>query len=301
MAASTSACFRPPPPLSASATLRPAELSSSSAISFPFNLSADVRGLGLRLASSPSSSPLKVVCMRGSKGGKKEKTAKPDPVYRNRLVSMFVNRVLKNGKKSLAYFIMYRALRRVQEKTGQNPLAVLRDAVQGVTPDVAVKSRRVGGATQQVPVEVDTTQGKALAIRWLLVAARKRQGRDMVFKLSNELIDAAKGSAATVVTKDSWEKSILKSDTPVLVEFHASWCGPCKMVHRVIDELAGEYQGRIQCFVLNADNDSDIAEDYDIKAVPVVLLFKNGEKQETVVGTMPKEFYAAAIERVLKP
>ncbi|CAI0557314.1 unnamed protein product [Linum tenue] len=198
MAASTSACFRPPPPLSASATLRPAELSSSSAISFPFNLSADVRGLGLRLASSPSSSPLKVVCMRGSKGGKKEKTAKPDPVYRNRLVSMFVNRVLKNGKKSLAYFIMYRALRRVQEKTGQNPLAVLRDAVQGVTPDVAVKSRRVGGATQQVPVEVDTTQGKALAIRWLLVAARKRQGRDMVFKLSNELIDAAKGSGDAI-------------------------------------------------------------------------------------------------------
>ncbi|CAI0556917.1 unnamed protein product [Linum tenue] len=108
-------------------------------------------------------------------------------------------------------------------------------------------------------------------------------------------------NAAAVVTKDSWEKSILKSDTPVLVEFHASWCGPCKMVHRVIDELAGEYQGRIQCFVLNADNDSEIAEDYDIKAVPVVLLFKNGEKQETVVGTMPKEFYAAAIERVLKP
>ncbi|CAI0447331.1 unnamed protein product [Linum tenue] len=73
------------------------------------------------------------------------------------------------------------------------------------------------------------------------------------------------------------------------------------MVHRVIDELAGEYEGRIQCFVLNADNDSQIAEEYEIKAVPVVLLFKNGEKQETVVGTMPKEFYAAAIERVLKP
>ncbi|CAN1278599.1 Thioredoxin M3, chloroplastic [Linum perenne] len=73
------------------------------------------------------------------------------------------------------------------------------------------------------------------------------------------------------------------------------------MVHRVIDELAGEYKGKIQCFVLNADNDLQIAEEYEIKAVPVVLLFKNGEKRETVVGTMPKEFYAAAIERVLKP
>lgn len=71
------------------------------------------------------------------------------------------------------------------------------------------------------------------------------------------------------------------------------------MVHRVIDEIATEYAGKLKCFTLNADNDLPIAETYDIKAVPVVLLFKNGEKCETVVGTMPKEFYVAAIERVL--
>ncbi|KAJ7967466.1 Thioredoxin [Quillaja saponaria] len=105
---------------------------------------------------------------------------------------------------------------------------------------------------------------------------------------------------ANVVTRDSWEKSILNSETPVLIEFYANWCGPCRMVHRVIDEIAVEYAGRLKCFVLNTDNDVQLAEDYEIKAVPVVLLFKNGQKCDKVVGTMPKEFYVAAIERVLK-
>ncbi|GKB61013.1 thioredoxin M3, chloroplastic-like protein [Tanacetum coccineum] len=104
---------------------------------------------------------------------------------------------------------------------------------------------------------------------------------------------------ATVVTGQSWNTSVLNSKTPVLVELYASWCGPCQMVHRVIDEIAGEYAGKIKCFMLNADQDPLIAEEYDVKAVPIVLLFKNGQKCESVVGTMPKKFYVAAIERAL--
>ncbi|KAJ4889265.1 hypothetical protein Rs2_29013 [Raphanus sativus] len=104
---------------------------------------------------------------------------------------------------------------------------------------------------------------------------------------------------AAQVTQSSWENSVLKSETPVLVEFYTSWCGPCRMVHRIINEIAGDYAGKLNCYVLDADSDSLVAEEYEIKAVPVVLLFKNGEKRESIVGTMPKEFYISAIERVL--
>ncbi|CAN8272254.1 unnamed protein product [Cochlearia groenlandica] len=109
----------------------------------------------------------------------------------------------------------------------------------------------------------------------------------------------ARESKAAEVTERSWENSVLKSETPVLVEFYTSWCGPCRMVHRIINELSGDYAGKLNCYVLNADSDSLVAEEYEIKVVPVVLLFKNGEKRESIVGTMPKEFYVSAIERVL--
>ncbi|KAD5318114.1 hypothetical protein E3N88_18060 [Mikania micrantha] len=100
---------------------------------------------------------------------------------------MLVNRILKHEKKSLAYQIIYRAVKKIEQKTETNPLSVLRQAIHGVTPGIAVKARRVGGSTHQVPIEIGSTQGKALAIRWLLAASRKRPGRNMAFKLSSEL------------------------------------------------------------------------------------------------------------------
>lgn len=97
-------------------------------------------------------------------------------------------------------------MKKIQQKTETNPLSVLRQAIRGVTPDIAVKARRVGGSTHQVPIEIGSTQGKALAIRWLLAASRKRPGRNMAFKLSSELVDAAKGSGDAIRKKEETHK-----------------------------------------------------------------------------------------------
>ncbi|KAK8949792.1 hypothetical protein KSP40_PGU003053 [Platanthera guangdongensis] len=115
---------------------------------------------------------------------------------------MLVNRILKHGKKSLPYQIIYRAVKKIQQKTEANPLSVLRQAIRVVTPDIAVKARRVGGSTHQVPIEIGFTQGKALAISWLLGASRKRPGRNMAFQLSSELVDAAKGRGDAIRKKE---------------------------------------------------------------------------------------------------
>nr|YP_009732753.1 ribosomal protein S7 [Buxbaumia aphylla]QHU77095.1 ribosomal protein S7 [Buxbaumia aphylla] len=132
----------------------------------------------------------------------RKKAGKPDPIYRNRLVNMLVNRILKHGKKSLAYRILYKAMKNIGQKTKKNPLSILRQAIRRVTPNVTVKARRIGGSTYQVPIEIKSTQGKALAIRWLLGASRKRSGQNIALKLSYELIDAAKDNGDAVRKKE---------------------------------------------------------------------------------------------------
>nr|YP_010411647.1 ribosomal protein S7 [Tephrocactus geometricus]URP30740.1 ribosomal protein S7 [Tephrocactus geometricus] len=136
------------------------------------------------------------------RGTVEKKTAKPDPIYRKRLVNMLVNRILKRGKKSLAYQIFYRALKEIQQKTKKNPIFVLRRAIRRVTPYVAVKARRVKRSTRQIPVEIGSKQGKALSIRWLLEAAKKRPDQNMAFKLSSELVDATEGRGGAIRKKE---------------------------------------------------------------------------------------------------
>nr|QFG71106.1 ribosomal protein S7 [Mammillaria supertexta] len=136
------------------------------------------------------------------RGTVEKRTAKYDPIHRNRLVNMVVNRILKRGKKSLAYQIIYRALKMIHQKKEPNPLSVLRKAIQRVSPRVGVKPRRVKGSTRQIPIAIRPRKRKVLAIRWLLGAARKRPGKNMAFKLSSELVDAAKGSGGAIRKKE---------------------------------------------------------------------------------------------------
>nr|YP_009426294.1 ribosomal protein S7 [Diplazium bellum]YP_009426314.1 ribosomal protein S7 [Diplazium bellum]ASU94955.1 ribosomal protein S7 [Diplazium bellum]ASU94956.1 ribosomal protein S7 [Diplazium bellum] len=136
----------------------------------------------------------------------RKKNIESDPIYRNRLVNMLVDRILKNGKKSLAYQIFYQAMKRIRQKTNRNPLSVLRQAVRGVTPDVVTETKRVGGSTYRVPVEVVPAEGKALAIRWSLIACRKRSGRSMASRSSDELMDAARNSGSAIRKKEETHK-----------------------------------------------------------------------------------------------
>nr|YP_009730966.1 ribosomal protein S7 [Epirixanthes elongata]QBB73117.1 ribosomal protein S7 [Epirixanthes elongata] len=132
---------------------------------------------------------------------------KYDPIYSNKVVNMLVNRILKHGKKSLAYQILYRAMKQIQQKTEKNPLYVLRKAVCKATPQIAVKSRRERGSTRRlIPIEIKKKQGKALSVRWLLEASRKRSGLNMAFKLSSELVDVTKNRGGALRQKEEIRK-----------------------------------------------------------------------------------------------
>ncbi len=127
----------------------------------------------------------------------------PDPKYHDRLISKFVNSLMLDGKKSIAEAILYGALDIVEERTrGEDPVEVFRAAVDNVRPAVEVKSRRVGGSTYQVPVEVRADRRTALAIRWVITASRKRNERTMRERLANELLEAANNRGAAVKKKD---------------------------------------------------------------------------------------------------
>jgi len=118
------------------------------------------------------------------------RTIEPDAVYRNRLVQQVINKVMLDGKKSTAETIVYDALAILEERTGKPALEVLEAGVKALTPVLEVRSRRVGGATYQVPIEVPPRRSRTLAIRWLVLFARQRRERSMAQRLANELLDA---------------------------------------------------------------------------------------------------------------
>ncbi len=126
----------------------------------------------------------------------------PDPRYQSKTVSMFINKLMLDGKKSVAERIMYDAFGRIEETTRRNPLDTFEQAVRNATPLVEVKPRRVGGATYQVPVDIRGDRRMALAIRWLLRSARARTGRSMAERLSAELLDAANNQGATIKRRE---------------------------------------------------------------------------------------------------
>src|SRR5438046_10430432 len=125
-----------------------------------------------------------------------------DPVYDSTLVTQVINRVMLDGKKSSAEQIVYAALESVGQKTGQSPVEVLERAVKSVTPVLEVRSRRVGGANYQVPIEVPQRRARTLAVRWLVTYARDRREKHMDETLANEILDALNSQAGAVKRKD---------------------------------------------------------------------------------------------------
>ncbi|MDQ4093036.1 MAG: 30S ribosomal protein S7 [Actinomycetota bacterium] len=129
-----------------------------------------------------------------------------DPVYGSPLVTQLVNKVLVQGKRSVAEKIVYQALEGCRDKTGTDPVITLKRALDNVKPAIEVKSRRVGGATYQVPVEVRAVRSTTLALRWLITFSRQRREKTMVERLMNELLDASNGLGASVKRREDTHK-----------------------------------------------------------------------------------------------
>ena len=129
-----------------------------------------------------------------------------DPVYNSPLVTQLINKVLVDGKRSVAEKIVYEALEGAREKTGTDPVVTLKRALDNVKPTLEVRSRRVGGATYQVPVEVRPSRSTTLALRWLITFSRQRREKTMVERLMNELLDASNGLGASVKRREDTHK-----------------------------------------------------------------------------------------------
>ena len=140
------------------------------------------------------------------KGPAPRRDLMPDPIYRSVLVTQVVNKILQRGKRTLSEHIVYAALDVIKDKTSGDPIATLKRAIENVKPALEVKSRRVGGATYQVPMEVKPRRANTLAIRWVVGYARQRREKTMAERLANELLDASNGIGASVKRREDLQK-----------------------------------------------------------------------------------------------
>lgn len=140
------------------------------------------------------------------KGPSKKHELLPDPIYGSTVVAQLINKILLDGKKAIAENIVYSALDIVKEKTDQEPVSVLKRALDNIRPSLEVRSRRVGGATYQVPVEVKPNRANALSLRWLTDFSRKRREKTMAERLANEILDASNGLGASVKRREDTHK-----------------------------------------------------------------------------------------------
>jgi len=140
------------------------------------------------------------------KGPAQRRELRPDPIHNSVLVTQFINKILQRGKRSLAERIVYDALAIVETKTGAEPVAALKRAVDNVRPQLEVRSRRVGGATYQVPVEVRPRRATTLAVRWIVGYSRDRRERTMAERFANEILDASNGIGGSVKRREDLQK-----------------------------------------------------------------------------------------------
>jgi small subunit ribosomal protein S7 len=140
------------------------------------------------------------------KGPATRRPLPPDPIYQSQLVTQLINKVLLQGKRATAERIVYSALEAARRKTGNDPVTTLKRAVENVRPVLETRSRRVGGATYQVPIEVRQGRSTTLALRWLVMYSRARRERTMAERLSGELMDASNGAGAAVKRKEDTHK-----------------------------------------------------------------------------------------------
>ena len=140
------------------------------------------------------------------KGNTPQRSVLPDPKHGSETIARFINMVMQSGKKSVAEKIVYDALKMVEEKSGAEPIATLKRAIDNIKPPLEVRSRRVGGATYQVPVEVRPRRASTLSVRWLVDFSRARREKTMAECLAGELLDAANGLGASIKKRDDMQK-----------------------------------------------------------------------------------------------